>query len=127
MSSSSRLTLAPKVALLIVFLGIAVTGVYALVTNDTAAERLTRALIFVGAAVLGVIEIHRGTGNADRARYSLVGGGMLFVGSGYGVVLELLGTGGFSNPVVATLVFLGIGLTWLGPSADDTDGRNGDQ
>lgn len=116
MVSQQRITMAQSVSLLAVFLAIAVVGIYALVTGEQWAERSARGLIFVGAAILGVMEVTRG-----ESTYALVGGGMLFVGSGYGVVLELLGTSGFSNTVVAVLVFLGIALTWVAPSEDESD------
>jgi len=54
---------------------------------------------------------------------------MLFLGSGYGVVLEALGTSGFSNTAVATIVVGGVVLTWLGPGLNaGKDGEtNGDE
>ena len=120
MASQNRISMIQSVALLGVFLAIALVGIYALVTGVEWAERMARALIFVGAAILGVIEVTRG-----ESSYALVGGGMLFVGSGYGVALELLGTSGFSNTGVAALVFLGIALTWLAPTVDESDDDSG--
>ncbi len=126
MSSPDRVVAAQSVALLGIFLGIVVAGIYALVTGTAWAERLARVLVFLGAANLGLMELYE---NAEESTYSLLGGGMLFLGSGYGVVLEALGTSGFSNTAVATIVVGGVVLTWLGPGLNaGKDGEtNGDE
>lgn len=124
MSSPDRVVAAQSVALLGIFLGIVIIGIYALVTGTAWAERVARVLVFLGAANLGLMELYE---NAEESTYSLLGGGMLFLGSGYGVVLEALGTSGFSNTAVATIVVGGVVLTWLGPGLNaGKDGETND-
>lgn len=124
MSSSDRLRVALSVTLLGLFLGIVIAGIYALFSGAEWAERLTRVLIFLGAANLGLMELYE---NGQTSTYSLLGGVLLFLGSGYGVVLEALGTSGFSNSIVATVVVGGVVLTWLGPSVGDDEEAAADE